>query len=118
MTTAPGATVARYLDRMTAHDWAGMAECLHPDVVRIGPFGDTYTPRPPYVAFLSGLLPSLAGYSLTVERMVSDGAVVMVELVESMEIDGALDVTREVLAFDLDADDLITRIEIFIQRPG
>ena len=39
--------VERYLERMVAHDFDAMAECLAEDVVRVGPFGDTYTPRTP-----------------------------------------------------------------------
>jgi hypothetical protein len=34
-----------------------------------------------------------------------------------MELNGSPDVTHEVLAFDTDSAGLITRIEIFIQRP-
>ena len=112
----PETVVLRYLDRMVAHDWAAMTECLHPDVVRVGPFGDEYTPRSPYVEYLSGLLPTLANYDLTIERTVAEQSVVLVQLTESMEFDGSMDVTHEVLVFETDPADLITRIDIFIQR--
>lgn len=118
MTTAsrsPEGTVLRYLDRLAAHDWAAVAECLHPEVVRVGPFGDTYSPRRPYVAFLAGLLPTLVGYDLTVERTLGVGSVVVVQLTETMVIGGSTDVTHEVLVFDTAAG-LITRIAIYIQR--
>jgi hypothetical protein len=108
--------VLRYLDRMVAHDWPAMSECLHPDVIRVGPFGDTYSPREPYVEYLAGLLPTLVNYDLTIIRTLAQESVVIVQLAEAMELHGALDVTREVLVFDTDAEDLITRIEIFIQR--
>ena len=112
----PESVVLRYLDCMVAHDWVAMSECLHPDVVRVGPFGDTYTPRGPYVEFLSSLLPTLRQYDLTVARTVSHQSVVMVQLTEAMELQGSVDVTREVLVFDTDTSGLITRIDIFIQR--
>jgi hypothetical protein len=114
----PQAVVLRYLDHMTSHDWAALTECLHPDVVRVGPFGDTFHPRGPYVEFLSSLIPTLINYDLIIERVVTRQSVVVVQLRESMEINGSLDVTREVLVFDTDGASLISRIDIFIQRPS
>ena len=112
----PEQVVLHYLDRMVAHDWTGLTECLHPEVVRVGPFGDTYAPRRPYVDFLSSLLPTLTNYSLTIGRTVTQDSVVMVQLSESMEIGGSRDETHEVLVFETDPAGLITRIDIFIQR--
>ncbi len=108
--------IRRYLDCMVAHDWETMAECLDPDVVRVGPFGDTYSQRAPYVDFLASLLPTLISYNLTVSRVLSSGSLVIVELTESMELNGSMDVTREVLLFETNDGNLITRIDIFIQR--
>ena len=116
MIPKPETVVLRYLDRMVAHDWTAMAECLHPDVVRVGPFGDVYTPRGPYVDFLSSLLPTLVNYELTIERSFAHRSVVAVQLTERMELAGSDDVTSEVLVFDTDPAGLITRIEIFIRR--
>ena len=112
----PESVVLRYLDRMAAHDWVAMTQCLHPDVVRVGPFGDEYTPRRPYVDYLSALLPTLVNYELTIERTVAEQSVVLVQLTESMEFGGSMDVTHEVLVFETDPAGLITRIDIFIQR--
>jgi hypothetical protein len=116
VSTDPESVVLRYLDSMVAHDWAAMSLCLHRDVVRVGPFGDTYTPRAPYLEYLSALLPTLIDYDLVVARTLSRGSVVMVQLSETMELDGSPDVTQEVLVFDTDASGLIIRIDIFIQR--
>lgn len=116
MTSRSEQAVLHYLDRMVAHDWAAVSACLHPEVVRVGPFGDVYHPRRPYVEFLSALMPTLEQYALSVERTVGRGLVVMVQLTETMEIGGSLDETHEVLVFDTDAAGLITRIDIFIQR--
>jgi ketosteroid isomerase-like protein len=112
------AVVVRYLDRMVAHDWEAMAACLAEDVVRVGPFGDTYTPRDTYVAFLSDLMPALPGYSMRIDRVQSIGPTVLVELTEIVEIDGSPLETPEALVFDLDDEDRIAHIAIYIQRLG
>jgi hypothetical protein len=111
---------------MVAHDWGGVADCLAPDIVRIGPFGDTYSPRDPYIAFLAQLMPQLPNYSMKVARVVySDTAgpgggpehtVAVAELSETMDVDGAPLETPEALVFDLDATGRISRVAIYIQR--
>ena len=103
---------------MVAHDFDAMAACLAEDVVRVGPFGDTYTPRQPYVAFLSELMPALPGYSMRVDRVVEVGTTVVVELTEIVEMAGKPFVTPEALVFDLDEDGRIAHISIYIQRLG
>jgi hypothetical protein len=113
-----GTVVARYLDRLVAHDWGAMAACLAEDVVRVGPFGDTYTPRDRYVAYLSELMPSLPGYSMRIDRVQSIGRTVLVELTEVVEIAGSPLETPEALVFDLDDDDRMAHIAIYIQRLG
>ena len=112
------AVVERYLERMVAHDFEAMADCLAEDVVRVGPFGDTYTPRDPYVAFLSELMPALPGYAMRVDRVVEAGQSVFVELTETVEVAGKPLVTPEALVFDMDDTGRIARIAIYIQRLG
>jgi hypothetical protein len=116
MSPDPEDTVRRYLEALVLHDWAAVTDCLHPEIVRVGPFADTYTPRGPYVEFLSSLMPALVNYRLAIDRFVTKQSVVMVQLSETMDLSGFEDVTREVLVFDTDAAGLITRIDIFIQR--
>ncbi len=108
--------VERYLDAVVAHDWEALADCLAEDVVRVGPFLDTYTPRAPYVEFLAGLMPTLPGYAMRVDRVLYQGDVVVAQLSETVELDGAPVETPEALVFDLDEAGRIARIEIFIQR--
>ena len=110
--------VERYLDAMVRHDWDAMAACLADEVVRIGPFGDTYTPKAPYVAFLADLMPKLPGYQMEIHRLVDAGATVVVELSETVELDGTAVVTPESLVVDLDDEGRIGRIAIYIQRLG
>ena len=107
--------VTRYLEAVAAQDWPALTECLTPDVVRVGPYGDTYSPREPYVAYLAELMPSLPGYSMEVHRVVDAGSVVVAELSETVEVDGAPLVTPESLVFDLAPDGRIARIAIYIQ---
>jgi ketosteroid isomerase-like protein len=108
--------VERYLRAVADHDWSTLSDCLAEDVVRIGPFGDTYTPKAPYVAFLEELMPSLEGYSMDVERIVDAGPVILAELTETVEMAGKVYVTPEALVFDLDADGRIAKVDIFIKR--
>jgi ketosteroid isomerase-like protein len=108
--------VERYLEKMVAHDFDAMAACLAEDVVRIGPYGDTYTPRAPYVAMLSELMPSLPGYSMEISRVMVGDDLVLVELTEVVEINGESLVTPEALVFELNEDGLIAHIAIYIQQ--
>ena len=108
----------RYLDAVAGHDWTAAEECLAPGVRRVGPFGDVFEGRDAYLDFLRELMPTLAGYSMTVHRVLDceGGSTVMVELNEKVEMDGKVIDTPECLVFDLDDDGLIAAITIYIQR--
>jgi hypothetical protein len=110
--------VERYLKAVVEHDWPALADCLTDAVVRVGPFGDTYTLKGPYLDFLEELMPSLKGYSMEVERIIEAGSVVVAELTETVEMGGGVYVTPEALVFDLDSDGLISRVNIFIKSLG
>ncbi|MGH9028193.1 MAG: nuclear transport factor 2 family protein, partial [Acidimicrobiales bacterium] len=109
-------TVRTYLDGIVAHEWDAVASCLSDDVVRVGPFGDTYSPKGPYLEFLSALMPTLQGYSMVVSRVVGNGKFAVCELSETVEMDGKPIVTPESLVFDFDDEGLIAHISIYIQR--
>jgi len=98
---------------MVAHDWEGVAACVTDDLVRTGPFCDTYRGKDEYVAFISDLMPQLGGYAMKVDRVVYADRVAVAELTES--VDGTD--TPESLVFDLADDGRIARISIYIQRP-
>ena len=98
---------------MVAHDWEGMAACVTDDLVRTGPFCDTYSGKDTYVAFISGLMPTLPEYGMKLDRVVYADGVAMAELTES--VDGTD--TPESLVFDFADDGRIARISIYIQRP-
>jgi ketosteroid isomerase-like protein len=110
--------VEDYLDAVATQDWARMGATIRDDIVRIGPFGDVYTGREAYTEFLSGLMPTLPGYSMDVTRVtyVDDGRRAVAQLSETVTMDGSPLVTPEALLFDLDDDGRIARVEIFTRR--
>ena len=110
--------VERFLACMTSHDWHGLGVCVTDDVVRVGPYGDTYRGRDDYVAFVSKLLPTLAGYEMNVHRVVysADGRVGTAELSETVELDGRVVVTPESLVFDIDDAGRVAHVAVYIQR--
>lgn len=113
--TGDEGVIERFLRTMVAHDWAAFETCLAEEFTRVGPYGDTYTTRADYVAFLSELMPTLPGYSMEVTRVTYAEAVGFAELAETVEVDGAPLRTPECLTFDLTADGRIRRVEVFTQ---
>lgn len=110
--------VEGYLEAVATQDWGRMSAAIRDDILRIGPFGDVYEGRAAYVEFLSGLMPTLPGYSMDVARVtyLDAGRRAIAELAETVEINGEPLVTPEALLFDLDSDGRIARIEIFTRR--
>jgi ketosteroid isomerase-like protein len=108
--------IERYLRALVAGDWATFADCLADDgFTRVGPYGDTYSTKADYVAFLSGLMPTLAGYEMEVGRVTYAGDdLAFAELAETVEVGGTPLRTPECLTFEL-ADGRIRRVEVFTQ---
>jgi limonene-1,2-epoxide hydrolase len=113
--SGPAAVVHRYLDGLTTHAWDDVAACLAEDVARIGPYRDEFHGRGPYAEFLRTTIETLSGYELRVERVLTAGSTVVVELNETVDDgDGRLR-TDEAVVFDVD-DSLITRVAVYLQR--
>jgi ketosteroid isomerase-like protein len=111
--------VERYLDAVASHDWDVVDDCIADDIVRVGPYGDRYTGRGEYLAFIADLMPTLAGYAMKLHRVTyASDALAYVELSETMELDGKPMRTPEVLVFELGGDGRIARVEIYIQTPA
>jgi SnoaL-like domain len=93
-------------------------ECIADDIVRVGPYGDRYTGRDEYIAFITDLMPKLTGYLMELHRVTyaSDG-LAFAELTETVELEGTPYRTPEVLVFALDGDGRIARVDIFIRTP-
>jgi hypothetical protein len=105
---------------MGAHDWDGLAATVADDgLTRDGPFCDRIEDKQRYVEFLRGLIPTLKGYELKVQRVshVSE-RVSYVELSETFEVDGVLTEYPECILFECNDDGLIDLVSVFIKRPG
>jgi len=116
--------VERYLDAIIGHDWDSFAACLADEgFVRVGPWGDEYPDKAAYLAFIAELMPRLPGYEMRVDRVTysADQRLAVVELTETVDVDGRRHATPEALVFDLDGDGgqaRIRRIQVFIQTLG
>jgi ketosteroid isomerase-like protein len=106
--------VSQYLDGLRAHDWSSVAATLASDVERIGPYRDVYRGRDAYAAFLGETIGKLEGYEVVVDRIVTAGTTVVVELSETVDDDGARLRTQEAVVFDVDAG-AITRVAVYLQ---
>ena len=109
--------VGTYFTAMAKHDFDLLATAVADDVVRTGPYSDTYTGKTDYVAFISGLLPALPGHQLDVHRLneTDGGRRVIAEISETVTVNDAPLVTPEVIVLDLDDAGLISRIDIYIK---
>jgi ketosteroid isomerase-like protein len=111
--------VERYLDAIASHDWGVVDDCITDDIVRVGPYGDRYTGRVEYLAFIADLMPKLAGYAMKLHRVTfASDTLAYVELTETVELDGKPMRTPEVLVFELGGDGRIARVDIYIQTPA
>lgn len=108
----------RYFESLRSHDWEVLADCLAPDVHRTGPYLDVVKGREAYVAFLSGVMPTLRNYTLKVNRVrpLGDGEV-LVELSETLDVEGASTEFPEALVFGFADDGRIARVDVYIKQP-
>jgi hypothetical protein len=114
--SAPGAVVERYLAALGRQDWAALATCLAPDVDRIGPYGDRYQGREPYVAFLRQTLAALSGYELRIDRLIVTRDVVVAQLAETVDTSEGRRRTHEAVVFDLTPEGTIRAVAVFLRR--
>jgi ketosteroid isomerase-like protein len=110
------AHVRRFLDRMTNGDGDAMAACVAEDVFRVGPYRDVKHGRVEYRDFLAETIEALDGYRMGVQRIWSDGERAVAQLSETLNVDGRPRRTDEAVVFDIGADGLITRVEVYLQR--
>ena len=110
--------VEDYLAAVTGHDWDALAKLVRDDVVRTGPYHDRFTGSEAYIAFLSGLMPNLPGYSMDIAAVtyVDGGRRAFAELSETVTMSGRPLVTPEVLVFAIDDHDRIATIDIYIKH--
>jgi ketosteroid isomerase-like protein len=108
--------VDRYLAALARQDWPALDACLTADVERIGPYGDVYHGREPYVAFLRETLRTLVDYKLVVERLITTATVVVAELHETVGTPAGRRRTHEAVVFDLAPDGRIARVAVFLRK--
>jgi ketosteroid isomerase-like protein len=118
MTISQTRVLERYFEALRSHDWASLAECLADDVHRTGPYLDVVKGKRAYVEFLSRVVPTLPNYALSVTRIRKLGEVsAVVELTESLDVDGVSREFPEALFFDFDEEGRILRVDIYVKRP-
>jgi hypothetical protein len=113
------AVVDRYLAALDKQDWARLEATLTEGAFeRVGPFYDIIGSKGEYVAFLDRVVSGLDEYRLVPERVVTTERVVYAEVTESFVYGGEKMAYPEVLVFDLGGDGLISRVQVFMMRPG
>jgi len=112
--------VDEYLAAMGEQDWTRLAATIADEgLVRDGPFADVIEGKDPYVAFLRGIISTLPGYQLRVDRISRSGDHrFFAELSEVFDIDGASTEHPEVCLFETDDDGLIRFVSVFMKTPG
>jgi hypothetical protein len=105
-----------------ARDFDAVAACLSPtDFERVGPYLDVIADSAEYVAFLSRVVPTMGDdYRLDIERVVyvPEEHVAYAQLVEHYRHDGEVRDTPEIIVFGLGDDGRVTRMRLYLQRPG
>jgi hypothetical protein len=111
-------TLQRYFDALRNQDWRALDACLTDDVHRTGPYLDHVQGKRAYVEFLSAVIPTLKNYELNVSRIreLADGSA-LVELSESLDMNGLRREIPEVLLFDFDEGGSIARVDVYIKQP-
>lgn len=112
--------VERYFAAMDAQDWEALAAELTDDgLVRNGPFEDLVEGKEAYVSFLRGIISSLPGYHLEVQRIsAAEPDRLFVELTESFQVDGAPHHYPEICVMEGGPDGRIHRVDVFVKHPG
>ncbi len=108
-------TVGGYLGALRAQDWDALRALLAPDVVRHGPYGDDFTGRDRYVAFLIETFAMLGDYELEVHRVFGASDRVCVELAETATVGDQRLRTEEAVVFAVH-DGRIREVRVFLQR--
>jgi hypothetical protein len=112
-----GTQVDTYFVALDRKDWAGLASTLAPAFERVGPFQDVIGSKDEYVQFLDRVVTPLEDYHLRPVRVAPSDGVVFAEVVESFVHGDKMEVP-EVLVFDLGADGLINRVQVFMMHAG
>jgi hypothetical protein len=121
MEDASTGVIERLFERMTACDWAGFGALLAPDVERIGPWGDRMVGRDHYVETIAGPLRDGRGTTWDVHQIVyapeRESGFARVTANLGPGLGAPFERFDQVLAFTMDEEGLICRLEVFWQTP-
>jgi len=121
MEGASTGVIERMFERMTACDWAGFGALLTPDVERIGPWGDRMVGRDRYVETIAGPLRDGRGTTWDVHQIVyapeRESGFARVTANLGPGLGAPFERFDQVLAFTMDEEGLIRRLEVFWQTP-
>jgi hypothetical protein len=113
--------IERLLDRLTSGDWAGYGALLSPDVERIGPYGDRMVGRDLYVEMMAGPLKDGRGTTWDIHQITyaDDGQSAFARVTANLGPGLGMPFERfdQILAFAMDNEGLIRRVEVFWQTP-
>jgi hypothetical protein len=109
--------IERYFEHMTAHAWGALGAVLAPGVERVGPFGDVVVGRDRYVDLLRTLVPEAYGNDAHRVTYAPDGRSGFARVTEHLNYPGQEFHLEEAYAFEIDADGLLSRVEIYWQTP-
>jgi hypothetical protein len=103
-------------------DWDRLATCFNDhDFERVGPYVDVISSKDEYLNFLQRVVPTMGDdYALIAERVVyvPEQRLAFAQLTEHLRVDGAMTDIPEAIVFDLDNQDRITRMRLYLQQPG
>jgi hypothetical protein len=113
--------IERLFDRMTARDWAGYGALLSADAERIGPWGDRMVGRDRYIEMISGPLNDGHRTTWDVHQIAyaPDGRSAFARVTAHLAPEPGAPFERfeETLAFEMDEEGLVCRVEVFWQTP-
>ena len=103
-------------------DWERLAQCFNDeDFERIGPYVDVISSKAEYLAFLQRVVPTMGNdYALIAERVVyvPEQRLAFAQLIEHLRVEGEMTDIPEAIIFDLDDQDRITRMRLYLEQPG
>ncbi len=109
--------VQNYLEALGDQDWGRVEQTLAKTVLRIGPYGDVVEGQKEYRDFLADVVGKLRDYVLHVERTATIDRTTWVRLSETVsDGSGRRLRTEEALLFDVDAEDRISRVEVYLRK--
>jgi len=119
--TGSRGVIERLFERLTAGDWAGFGALLSPDTERVGPWGDRMLGRDSYVEMMAGPRKDGHGTTWDIHQIVyapngrSGFARVTANLGPGLGM--PFEQFDQILAFTMDEEGLVCRVEVFWQTP-